>query len=261
MVTNAAARIRSFEISPSVFRTLAITAATGLWLIVVTGATVRLTGSGLGCESWPGCEAGRPFPENGIHSFIEFGNRLVGGLVIVATLVTALAAFRVHALPRWARWTAVGVFAGTLLQAPLGYLTVRFDLNPYLVMTHFLLSAVVLGAAVVLVAGRARDGARNRSVARAEGAAARRDRRGRRLPHPPRHRHGRDRRRPAPGRLAEVPPALATSGRRVRACGGNGDLRDLLRVHARLSRFAPLVGTAAASGSPSVCSGWSASRS
>jgi heme a synthase len=153
MVTNAAARIRSFEISPSLFRSLAITAATGLWLIVVTGATVRLTGSGLGCESWPGCEAGRPFPENGIHSFIEFGNRLVGGLVIVATLVTALAAFRVHALPRWARWTAVGMFAGTLLQAPLGYLTVRFDLNPYLVMTHFLLSAVVLGAAVVLVVG------------------------------------------------------------------------------------------------------------
>jgi len=151
MVTNAAARLRGFEISPALFRTLVITAATGLWLIVVTGATVRLTSSGLGCESWPGCQAGQPFPEKDFHSFIEFGNRLVGGLVIVATLVAAFAAFRVPNLPRYGRWTALGVFAGTLAQAPLGYLTVRFNLNPYLVMSHFLLSAVVLGAAVVLV--------------------------------------------------------------------------------------------------------------
>ena len=245
MVTNAAARIRSFEISPSVFRTLAITAATGLWLIVVTGATVRLTGSGLGCESWPGCEAGRPFPENGNHSFIEFGNRLVGGLVIVATLVTALAAFRVHALPRWARWTAVGVFAGTLLQAPLGYLTVRFDLNPYLVMTHFLLSAVVLGAAVVLVVGAlgtergtvpspvpkelrlaaivAAAGCLILLVTGTVATAA----------------------GPHPGDSRKYHRLWRLQARRVRACGGNGDLRDLLRVHARLPRFAPLVGAAA----------------
>src|SRR6476659_287388 len=153
MVTNAATRLRSFEISPSLFRTLAVTSATALWLIVVTGATVRLTSSGLGCESWPGCQAGQPFPEKDFHSFIEFGNRLVGGIVIVATLITAIAAWRVPALPRWLRWTAVGVFAGSFAQAPLGYLTVRFGLNPYLVMSHFLLSAVVLGAAVVLVIG------------------------------------------------------------------------------------------------------------
>ena len=73
--------------------------------------------------------------------------------MIVATLITAIAAWRVAALPRWLRWTAVGVFAGSFAQAPLGYLTVRFGLNPYLVMSHFLLSAVVLGAAVVLVTG------------------------------------------------------------------------------------------------------------
>jgi heme a synthase len=151
VVTNAASRIRSFEVSTSLFRTIAITAAAALWLIVVTGATVRLTASGLGCEAWPGCQPGQPFPAKDFHSFVEFGNRLVGGIVIVTTLVAALAAFRVPALPRYARWTAVGVFAGTLAQAPLGYLTVRFGLNPYLVMSHFLLSAVVLGAAVVLV--------------------------------------------------------------------------------------------------------------
>jgi heme a synthase len=152
-VTEVATRLRRLEISPSLFRTLAITSATALWLIIVTGTTVRLTASGLGCESWPGCQAGQPFPEKDFHSFIEFGNRLVGGIVIVATLITALAAWRVPPLARWVRWTALGVFVGTLAQAPLGYLTVRFDLNPYLVMSHFLLSAVVLGAAVVLVIG------------------------------------------------------------------------------------------------------------
>ena len=111
MVTNAAARIRRFEVSPSLFRTIAITTASALWLIVVSGATVRLTGSGLGCEAWPGCQPGQPFPEKDFHSFIEFGNRLVGGIVIVTTLVAALAAFRVPSLPRWARWTALGVFS------------------------------------------------------------------------------------------------------------------------------------------------------
>jgi cytochrome c oxidase assembly protein subunit 15 len=151
VVANAASRLRRVEISPSLFRTIVATAAFALWLIVVTGATVRLTSSGLGCEAWPGCQPGQPFPEKDFHSFIEFGNRLVGGIVIVTTFVAALAAFRVPGLPRYARWTAVGVFAGTLAQAPLGYLTVRFGLNPYLVMSHFLLSAVVLGAAVVLV--------------------------------------------------------------------------------------------------------------
>jgi heme a synthase len=150
-VTEIASRVRTFEVSPAVFRTLTISAVIGLYLIIVTGTTVRLTASGLGCHSWPGCQAGRPFPEKGYHSYIEFGNRLVGGLVIVATLLAALAAPRVHALPRYARRAAVAVFVGTLAQAPLGYLTVRFDLNPYLVMSHFLLSAIVLAGAVVVL--------------------------------------------------------------------------------------------------------------
>jgi heme a synthase len=139
-----------FEVSPAAFRTLALGAAASLYLIIITGTTVRLTASGLGCESWPGCQAGRPFPEKDYHSYIEFGNRLVGGVVIIATLLVALAAIRVPGLPRYARRTALLVFVGTLAQAPLGYLTVRFDLNPYLVMSHFLLSAVVLAGAVVV---------------------------------------------------------------------------------------------------------------
>ena len=132
------------------FRRLALLALAGLWVIVVTGATVRLTASGLGCEHWPGCQAGQPFPEKGYHSYIEFGNRVVGGVAIVLALAAALAARFVPSLPIYARRTAALVFLGTLAQAPLGYFTVKYHLNPYLVMSHFLLSAVVLAGAVVV---------------------------------------------------------------------------------------------------------------
>src|SRR5438067_10088343 len=112
--TSVAGRLRTFEISPSLFRTLALTAAGLLYVIVVTGATVRLTASGLGCEHWPGCQAGQPFPEKGYHSYIEFGNRLVGGLAIVATLVAAIGARRARNLPPFAPRLAAGVFVGTM---------------------------------------------------------------------------------------------------------------------------------------------------
>ncbi len=148
--TSIASRVRAFEVSPALFRTLALATAAILYAIIVTGATVRLTASGLGCDHWPGCQAGQPFPEKGYHSYIEFGNRLVGGIAIVAALLAALAAIRAPRLPRYARWTAAAVFAGTLAQAPLGYLTVRFHLNPYLVISPFLLSALVLAGAVVV---------------------------------------------------------------------------------------------------------------
>src|SRR5438445_948307 len=148
--TSRVARIRALEVTPVLFSRLALAAATALYVIVVTGATVRLTASGLGCDHWPGCQAGQPFPEKGYHSYIEFGNRLVGGIAIALTLIAALAARRAPGLPRYARTLAGAVFLGTLAQAPLGYLTVRFHLNPYLVMSHFLLSALVLAGAVVV---------------------------------------------------------------------------------------------------------------
>jgi cytochrome c oxidase assembly protein subunit 15 len=144
-------RWRELSLTPLVFVRLAAVSATALYLILVTGATVRLTASGLGCEHWPGCQAGQPFPEKGYHSYIEFGNRLVGGVTIVLTLVTAMAALRVGGLSRASRRLAAAVFLGALAQAPLGYVTVKFHLNPYLVMSHFLLSALVLAGAVVLL--------------------------------------------------------------------------------------------------------------
>src|SRR5262245_57757728 len=148
--TTRRTRLRSFELSASTFRWLAGLALFALWLIVSTGAIVRLTRSGLGCEHWPGCEPGRPFPEKDYHAYIEFGNRMVGGVTIVLTLALALGAWRTAGLPRWARWLAVGTFAGTLAQAPLGAVTVYAHLHPALVIPHLLLSMAVLAAAIVV---------------------------------------------------------------------------------------------------------------
>jgi cytochrome c oxidase assembly protein subunit 15 len=144
------ARARRFDFSPTTFRRLAIGSAAWLWLIVVTGATVRLTASGLGCEHWPGCTAGNPFPSKGYHSFIEFGNRIVSALTILATLVGYVGARFTPGVPRWTRRLALATFAGTLAQAPLGAITVYAGLNPWLVMSHFLLALAVLAAGVVV---------------------------------------------------------------------------------------------------------------
>jgi cytochrome c oxidase assembly protein subunit 15 len=137
------ARLRGFALSPSAFQRLAVANAVMLVLIVATGATVRLTGSGLGCEHWPGCQP-HHFEPKSYHSYIEFGNRVFAFLTILLTLVTWIAARRGF------RLLAFGIFFGTLLQAPLGALTVHFHLNPLLVLSHFLLSLVVLTFGVIL---------------------------------------------------------------------------------------------------------------
>jgi cytochrome c oxidase assembly protein subunit 15 len=132
------------------FRRLAIASAVMLLVIVATGATVRLTASGLGCEHWPGCQPGDPFPRKGYHSYVEFSNRLVAFLTIVATLATWVASLLAPTVRRGVRWLAGGVFAGTLAQAPLGAITVYFNLNPWLVISHLLLSLVVLAGGVLV---------------------------------------------------------------------------------------------------------------
>jgi cytochrome c oxidase assembly protein subunit 15 len=132
------------------FRRYALAGVVSLYAIVTTGATVRLTASGLGCEHWPGCTAGNPFPEKDYHSFIEFGNRVVSAVTIAITLVVWVGSLITPYLPRWTRWLAGVMFFGTLAQAPLGAITVYADLNPLLVMTHFLLALVVLAAGAIV---------------------------------------------------------------------------------------------------------------
>jgi cytochrome c oxidase assembly protein subunit 15 len=145
------ARLRGVAFSPQALRRLTLLNAVMLVLIVATGATVRLTGSGLGCEHWPGC-APHHFEPKSFHSYIEFSNRVFAFFTILVTLAT-------WAFARGYRRLAFMIFFGTLLQAPLGALTVHFGLNPWLVLSHFLLSVIVLTLGVVLaleVRGRER---------------------------------------------------------------------------------------------------------
>jgi heme a synthase len=144
-------RWRALTLTPSTLLPLVVAELTTLWLIVVTGAAVRLTDSGLGCRHWPGCEEGHPLPAKNGHAFIEFGNRLFGALTIAATLLAWLAARRTPALTRRHVQLALAIFLGTLLQAPIGLLAVASDLRWPIVIVHLLLSIALLGLATFLV--------------------------------------------------------------------------------------------------------------
>jgi heme a synthase len=145
-------RFRARTVSPVAFGRLSAVALAALLLIVVSGATVRLTGSGLGCENWPRC--GDTFlPQKDYHALIEFGNRGVGFLVGLVTLGAALAATRVQRLPRWLLLAAWALPITVLLQGVLGGITVLVELHPLIVMGHFLLSLLALAVAVVVTLG------------------------------------------------------------------------------------------------------------
>jgi cytochrome c oxidase assembly protein subunit 15 len=135
-------------ISPVVFRRVALAAVGVLVIIVASGATVRLTGSGLGCPEWPTCTTQHALPQS-YHSYIEFSNRLISAVTIFTTLALAVAAWATRGLGRRGRWLATAVFVGTLAQAPLGAITVYYDLDPYLVITHLLLSFTLVALAVL----------------------------------------------------------------------------------------------------------------
>ena len=148
---TALARLRALVLTPAQIYPLVLAQLGALWLIVGTGAAVRLTDSGLGCRAWPGCEAGHPLPAKDAHAFVEFGNRLVGGVTIVVTLLAWLAVRRMPALPLWVRRIALAVFLGTLAQAPIGLLAIATDLRWPIVMVHLLLSIALLAGATILV--------------------------------------------------------------------------------------------------------------
>jgi len=156
------ARSRARSVSPAAFRRLAIIALGSLFVVVATGAVVRLTASGLGCDNWPRC-GNTPFPEKDFHALVEFGNRVVALGAMACTAIAAIAARRVARLPGWIRWGAVAVAASVIAQIPLGGLTVIFDLHPLLVMSHFLLAFAAVGLATAVLVGA--DGFANGSPA------------------------------------------------------------------------------------------------
>jgi cytochrome c oxidase assembly protein subunit 15 len=137
------------EISPERYAQVTLVALAALALIVLTGAGVRLTGSGLGCPDWPKCYGGTTPPLES-HAVIEYGNRLLTGFVGFAVIAASvLAWFR-----RPYRWHLALFGAllplGGIGQAILGALVVKYHLAPGLVMSHFILSMMLLDAAFAL---------------------------------------------------------------------------------------------------------------
>jgi cytochrome c oxidase assembly protein subunit 15 len=131
------------------FRAFAIAAAVSLYVIVITGALVRLTASGLGCDSWPGCQEGAFFPAEDHHGFIEFGNRVFGAIPISLTFLTWLASRR--AASRFVQQVALATFLLTLVQAPIGLVVIATDLEPIAVVVHFTLALVALAGALIVL--------------------------------------------------------------------------------------------------------------
>jgi len=137
------------KITPRLYAKVTLVALAALSLIVLTGAGVRLTGSGLGCPDWPKCY-GRTVPPLDTHAVIEYGNRVLTGFVGIAVIAASALAW----LRRPFRWHLA--FFGALLplgvlgQAILGALVVKHHLAPGLVMGHFILSMLLLDAAFAL---------------------------------------------------------------------------------------------------------------
>lgn len=122
-------------------------------LIVVTGGVVRLTGSGLGCPTWPKCTEDSlvTVPEMGIHGIIEFGNRLLTFALLVIALLTLVTVLRAKDEGRNLRVPAVALILGIVAQAVLGGITVLVQLNPWIVGAHFVVSGVLIATAAVLL--------------------------------------------------------------------------------------------------------------
>src|SRR5215467_4286352 len=144
--------------SPTAMRRLALAGVISTAVIIATGAAVRLSESGLGCPDWPECtrsslvaahSAGDPM----VHTWIEFGNRLVTVAITLIAVAVFVAAWRFRPGGRRRRdlvWLAAVQPAGIVAQALLGGIVVLTNLNPGMVALHFLVSIAVLGAAVAL---------------------------------------------------------------------------------------------------------------
>jgi heme a synthase len=142
--------MRVSELSPRAYRRLTLLALFLLGAIIVTGAAVRLSGSGLGCRDWPNCEPGELIGIGNPNQRIEQINRLFTGLVSLGVIAAVLGSRR--RVPRRDDLTALSwvLVAGVVFQAVLGGIAVKVKLAPVSVMGHFLASIALVGVALVL---------------------------------------------------------------------------------------------------------------
>lgn len=156
-------RTNGYTVTPSQYARVAWVALGALTLIVLTGAAVRLTGSGLGCPDWPRCY-GKAYPPLNTHAVIEFSNRLITAPVSIAAGLAWLLALRRRPYRRDLVWLGALLPLGVVGQAVLGGFTVRGALDYGWVMAHFALSMLIIACAWVLV-WRATHEARRSEVA------------------------------------------------------------------------------------------------
>jgi heme a synthase len=210
-------RLLSALRAPRAFARLTLVALGLLWVIVPSGAVVRLTASGLGCPDWPLCDGG-VVPAQAGHALIEYTNRILSGVVMAVAVLTWLVAWRMPGAPAGLRRWSAAIALATALQVPLGAVTVLTGLHPLAVGSHFLLSMVALASGTVLALS-ARDWARG-------------------------ERRGWDRRRgPLAGLVALAAAVVLSTGVVVTAAGPHsgdddvthrfGDLVLATRVHVR----------------------------
>jgi heme a synthase len=159
-------RVRAEGFTPKEFRAICVFSLASLSAIVVTGAAVRLTGSGLGCEDWPNCNDQRFVDVSSGHAAIEQVNRLFTFLVALAVVLAALAAWFRRPRRRDMLVLSALIVLGIPGQALVGAAVVRTDLNPVVVQLHFVLSMVLIALAVVMLirADEPDDGKRVRAV-------------------------------------------------------------------------------------------------
>ena len=142
-------RLAELTLTPAQYTRASYVALAALTLIVMSGAAVRLTGSGLGCPTWPRCY-GKIYPPLNTHAVIEFSNRMITVPVSIAAIAVFVLAFRRRSYRRDLMRLSALLPLGVLAQAVLGGLTVRGALDYGWVMAHFALSMLVLVAAVAL---------------------------------------------------------------------------------------------------------------
>ncbi len=142
--------LRLPTISPRAYARITLFALIAVGFIIVTGAAVRLTGSGLGCSQWPTCESDRVIAPLELHPMIEFVNRMITGLVSAAVIVAVLGSLIRSPRRRDLTWWSLGLVGGVLAQIVLGGISVRVGLRPPFITAHFLASIVLVWNAMVL---------------------------------------------------------------------------------------------------------------
>lgn len=152
LVTSSATAptARRFRVSPKLFTRFALASFIALGLIVISGAAVRLTGSGLGCPDWPSCYRHQLTASNNLHPIIEFGNRMVTIALVIVFAATVVAAYLRSPKRRDLIWLSWALIAGVVGDAVIGGIVVYTKLNPYLVMVHMWFSLAMLAVGVVL---------------------------------------------------------------------------------------------------------------